>query len=300
MEELFDAHTHLCLSSEDIPKYAFGWITPFLIKSDARASFVAKWLHRIIPFTKKDQLDRLSMLVKQNILSSRQRCEKYFKIFSGANVLLMDLEGSMNAGITIRSYEDQIIEAIQLKKEFNIKIYMFINPDRENMMDLVKKYYNDIDGYKYYPPLCGHIDNHFMNILLDEYPKDNVIIHTTNTSPIYDKNEDKEFCANMAHPSYCIPLINKFKKINFIFAHCGGIQWMIDCVTICSKYKNAYVDISYTFENEDLWKELNHIITLIPKKILFGTDWYMINFNNFLKIKNIDIMLKNNKRIFKL
>lgn len=294
----YDSHTHLCLSDEDIPKYAFGWITPFLMKSDKRANFVAKFLHNIIPFTSKDGLDRLAKILKENRLDSNTRIKEYFQHFDTCNVLLMDLEGTMNAGKTKRSYEDQIIEAINFKKIFDIKIFMFINPNRPNMIELVQKYYEYIDGYKYYPSLTNNIDNLITKSILARYPKKNVIIHTTSTSPIYNRKEHKDFCGDQCHPRYTVPLLTLFPNINFIFAHGGGEEWLMDCVSICSKYKNAYLDISYTFGDKDLHPKLERIFEMIPGKILFGTDSYLIDIDNFLDIKNKEKMMENNYRIF--
>lgn len=298
MMKLFDGHTHLCLSDDDIPKYAFGWITPFLMKSDKRANFVAKFLSNIIPFTSKDGLDRLAKILKENRLDSKTRIKEYFQHFSTCNVLLMDLEGSMNAGKTKRSYEDQIIEAINFKKLFDIKIFLFINPNRPNMIELVEKYYEDIDGYKYYPSLTRNIDNLITRNILTKYPKNNVIIHTTSTSPIYNKKLDKKYCGEQCHPKFTVPLLNLYPNINFIFAHAGGEQWLMDCVSICSKYKNAYIDISYTFGDKKLHPKLERIFEIIPNKILFGTDSYLIDIDNFLDIKNKEKMIENNYRIF--
>lgn len=292
MKELIDDfHTHLTLSDEDIPKYAFGWITPMLMKSDSRARFVAKWLSFL---GTKSGLDRLALILTANRKTSRQRCIEYFKVFSSANSLLMDLEGSMNAGKTKRSYEEQIKEAICLKREFNINIYLFINPDRENMLELVEKYYNDFDGYKYYPPLCGSINNDVVIDILTRFPKKNIIIHTTNTSPIFDRDLEKDMCGDMAHPIHTIHLLSKFPHINFIFAHAGGNKWLTDCASICSKYKNAYLDISYTFGDKDNLNALKWLFRIIPKKILFGSDYYMIDYKEFLKLPYFKEMQENN------
>lgn len=299
---LHDCHTHLTLCDEDIPKYAFGWITPYLLKNDKRANFVAKWLHRFIPFTRKDQLDRLAQLIKENRVSSRERIDSYLRHFQYVNVLLMDLESSMHAGPTKRTYEEQIIESIKLKEEFGnrIFIYMMINPEREDILELIEKYYDKIDGYKYYPPLTGSINNQMMDFILLKYPKDNIIIHTTNTSPIFDRDLDKETCGMFANPLYTLQLARKHVDKNFILAHSGGLNWLNDCVSCCSKANNVHVDISYTFEDEDTWDKLDKIYKIIPDKILFGTDWYMIDYESFTKIPLLDKLIDNNKIIFKI
>lgn len=299
-----DCHTHLVLCDEDIPKYAFGWITPWLMKSNKRAEFTSKWLHRLIPFTRKDCLDRLAQLIKENRISSRERVKQHLSHFEYCNVLLVDLEGSMNAEKTKRSYEDQIIEAIKLKKEFNdrIKIYMMINPYRSNMIELVKKYYDDIDGYKYYPALTGKINEDYtLKTILTNYPKKNVIIHCTPTSPIYDRHSTKEIACEMwCNPIYTTILADSFKNINFILAHAGGKYWLHDCIKYAKNYKNIYLDISYTFEDEDLQKKLKGFMKIIPGKILFGTDWYMIDYQYFTKIDCIEELIENNKKVFEL
>ncbi|MBZ4416950.1 amidohydrolase [Myxococcus sp. RHSTA-1-4] len=57
-------------------------------------------------------------------------------------------------------------------------------------------------------------------------------------------------------------------------------SWIGSIVELCKEYENFYTDISYLDLMEDeKWKLLLHILKTSPwmlKKVMFGTDWYMI------------------------
>jgi hypothetical protein len=57
-------------------------------------------------------------------------------------------------------------------------------------------------------------------------------------------------------------------------------SWLVSIIELCKEYPNFYTDISYLdLMDDEKWKLLLHILQKHPwmlKKIMFGTDWYMI------------------------
>jgi|GEM_PF-3115618 len=111
------------------------------------------------------------------------------------------------------------------------------------------------------------------------------------------------FYENYVHPEAWRPLLKTHPKLRLCLAHFAsdgsfwnwrkGLavttdgqkiaydkSWIVSIIELCQEYENFYTDISYLDLMEDeKWKLLAEILKKHPwmlKKVMFGTDWYMI------------------------
>lgn len=115
------------------------------------------------------------------------------------------------------------------------------------------------------------------------------------TGKVYPYHKNKYFTDIYTDPDNYEYLFLKYPNLKVNLAHFGGfdewkkylqdtvdtsneLNWYEKVKAIIKKYPNAYTDISYTLFEKELIPLLN--ITLmdeeINKKILFGTDYYMV------------------------
>lgn len=292
---IIDSHTHAGLSYRDYPNKIFGVFSKFLLGKKKRVKFAAKFLSAIIP-TDKDFLERYARLLEYSEKSTAERIEDALTYCDKLNALSINLQ-YMGAGDAQRTYEEQMDTLVLMREKYKdrINIFMMLEPQDPNIIRHVIKYERFCKGWKYYPPVSGTINNGMIRHILGKHPKP-IIIHTTDTSPIYNKFFKKKVAQGFAHPKYCIPLIEKFPNVPFIFAHLGGENWQNEVITLCEKYPNVYTDISFTFskDHDTLSKRFHRI----PEKILWGTDNHMTDPEPFLKVPYFKAMQKNNSKLF--
>lgn len=115
------------------------------------------------------------------------------------------------------------------------------------------------------------------------------------TGVIHNANKNKFFTDIYTDPDNYEYLFAKFPNLKVNLAHFGGfdewqlflqnsisdtseVNWYDKVKNVVSKYKNAYTDISYTLFNTELIPLLNMSLQdeSIKNKILFGTDYYMV------------------------
>lgn len=289
-----DIHTHFTLSIKYIPSGVFGFASKWMFKKRSRFNKFTKFLHHLIFWSNKDMFDRVAEIVEQSLLTSEQRLLKILESCDVATTLVMDFY-SMNAGTPECSFEQQLNRAIELKEKYKgrVLIFMMLDPNRPDILRLARNYYERIDGWKYYAPLTGSINKHkVIGVILNEMPLP-IIMHTTNTTPIYNHKFKKKIANELAHPRYAVNLIEKHKNVNFNFAHLGGENWQHEVVTLCKAYPNVYTDISYTFGKD--YEQLELDTREIEHKRLWGTDSPLINTDNFYKVKGTSQMQRNNK-----
>ena len=101
----------------------------------------------------------------------------------------------------------------------------------------------------------------------------------------------KELCSQFTNPLNYERLLIKYPKLRFNLAHFGSEyfwnkylenqndqkNWVNIIITLMTKYKNCYTDLSYTFHNQKFFPILNDMLDNpeINGQILFGTDFYM-------------------------
>lgn len=91
------------------------------------------------------------------------------------------------------------------------------------------------------------------------------------------------------NPKNWIPVLERYNKLYLNLAHFGGYMewnkfikgnsstWVDHIISLVTKYDNVYTDVSYTLFNPDYFDKLGKLINSpIGNKILFGTDFYMV------------------------
>ena len=139
-----------------------------------------------------------------------------------------------------------------------------------------------------------------------------VVIHTGDT--FSDKGRLK-----FAHPLEIDELAYKYPDVVFVIAHFGD-PWIIDAAEVASKNKNVYVDLSgwivgntddvERFKVQEFTMRIREGLVFLDdyKKVLFGTDWPLVGFRDYVEfIKELipkrhreDVFYNNAKRVFKL
>lgn len=110
--------------------------------------------------------------------------------------------------------------------------------------------------------------------------------------------DNKIWCNIFTHPEHYLPVLEKYPDLKLCFAHYGGDKevnrttasdypaylspnWHDLINQYLRTYPNVYTDISYTLSNADALKKIKPLIASeIGHKILFGTDYYMVQQEN--------------------
>ncbi len=148
------------------------------------------------------------------------------------------------------------------------------------------------------------------------------------TGKVFQQHKNKFFTDIYTDPDNYEYLFVKYPNLKLNLAHFGGfdewqkflqssidssgeLNWFEKVKSIIRKYKNAYTDISYTLFEKDLIPLLN--ITLqdptLNSKILFGTDYYMveqetsdkefsINLRSAIGEENFRLIAEQNPKLF--
>lgn len=120
---------------------------------------------------------------------------------------------------------------------------------------------------------------------------------------LHNPGRMRYFYENYVHPEAWRPVLKANPKLRLCLAHFAsdgtiwnwrkGLtvltdgqkipydkSWLVSIIELCKEYENFYTDISYLDLMEDeKWKLLLEIFEKHPwmlKKVMFGTDWYMI------------------------
>lgn len=122
-----------------------------------------------------------------------------------------------------------------------------------------------------------------------------------------------------AHPLEVDELAFLYPDVKFIIAHFGD-PWIMDAAEVASKNENVYVDLSglivgdkndvERFKVEEFTSHIKKGLVYLDNydKVLFGTDWPLVDFNAYLEfIKDLipeaqheKVFYLNAKKLFKI
>ena len=189
------------------------------------------------------------------------------------------------------------------KKHKNIIGVVGINPKKINK-DSIKKTeegikLGSIKGLKIYPGYYyaypyDKVYHKFYKMA--EKHKIPVIIHCGDTYK-------KEALVKYAHPLNVDELAVKFPKVNFIIAHLGN-PWIIDAAEVIYKNDNVYTDLSGLIIGNKISSstktKIKEALDYIDNydKILYGSDWPLVNMKDYIKIIKSIIPKKHHKEVF--
>ena len=289
-----DLHSHLTLSKKDIPKYLFGKFQPLIAKTNKRAKFAAKFLHLLIPFSNKDGLDRLANILEMSIIPAEEKIKKHLEKYDKIVLIATDLHGC-NAGFCIRSYEEQINEILYFKNKYPGRIYMalMIDPNRENIHDIINKYAIFADFFKYYPTISGQIDNLIVNRVCQIYKKP-WIVHCSSKSIIYNHEYDKKIVDLFCNPKFTEQVALKNPSIKFILAHFGSTEYFDNVKKLIIEKDNIFADISFCYPN--MKEKIDKVIEKYPTKVIMGSDSFLQN-DEYKDFYNVNQLYMNNLKM---
>ncbi len=106
------------------------------------------------------------------------------------------------------------------------------------------------------------------------------------------KMDAVELCGQFTHPLNYIPILEKYPNINLCLGHWGSEKaweeyinnpgnldnWFYIIKDMITKYNNLYTDISFTLNDTEYFSVLKVFLQneAIRSKVLFGTDYYMV------------------------
>jgi len=127
-----------------------------------------------------------------------------------------------------------------------------------------------------YRRLCGPLIVNSKNVETDDIPPCCI--------------EDRDFFwENYISPYAWEQVLQRFPNLRLCLAHFGGVEswstppvrpdWLGKLIEMMRLYPNFYVDLSYVIFQDSIKSRFTEIIEdpLVRKKLLFGTDWYLIN-----------------------
>lgn len=309
---IYNTHIHL-LNQKYIPEYFLPLKLVRLLANKKITRKLAKFLNYLNPFSSTDLFNRYSRFMtigaknsQKEIFEQIYNIYEIFALAKGINpdnlrfvVLSMDL-AYIYAGDTEKDFITQLEELSNLSEDpqYNGKIipFMCIDIRRKGILELLQiaiENYN-IQGVKLYPAL-GYYP--FDSKLIDIYEMltelQIPIISHCSKGGIYNKKESQKVCQKFSNPDNYIPILEKFPKLRISLAHMGGEKdvmefvenktsasenWFEKIYNLLHKYDNLFTDISYTLYIKKLYPILKLLLrdSKIRKKILFGSDWYMV------------------------
>jgi len=218
--------------------------------------------------------------------------------------------------------------------------FIHIDPRRPGIFDIfldaVRKGFR---GVKLYPPM-GHRPDDERLTPVYEYCSNfrlPLLVHCGPQSPTHYKGSKKqirklldaagiaytshmkkqELCAQFGHPELYIPILEKYPNMNICFAHWGSEvswrnyienpgardNWFRIIRDMLGKYPNLYTDISFTLNNPEFFSILKVYMNRYPairEKVLFGSDYYMVEVKTTEKKFGFDLRAFLGEEFFKI
>lgn len=120
-----------------------------------------------------------------------------------------------------------------------------------------------------------------------------------------DTNKRKRLCSNFSNPLNFPFILDEFTNVRICLAHFGSEyyweryldfpedkdSWFILIKDMMEKYDNLYSDISYTLNNPEFFPLLKVLLSdpALNKQILFGSDYYMVEYKATERRFGIDL-----------
>ncbi len=313
---MINIHNHY-FRDIDVPKHFFGFMVKSIATSKVGKIIAKKGLKIAARVTNNDSLNRLYKVVDISEMSTMEIFEKqrkYYPLNTRFVAIAVDLS-NINAG-RCRDYELQLEELSELHRVYPETIIPFIHidPRRKGAYDLFLRYMKrGFQGLKIYPAM-GYRPDHPVLRQCYEYCQRKgipVLAHSGEQSPTHFKSSKRrikrmldndeiyysddmnkrELCGQWGHPRLYQGLIEKYKKVNWLFAHMGSetsvrnyltgdrnLRNQYSMIKHLIKYNdNVYTDISYTLHDTFFWSHLK--LTMLDKKksqrYCFGSDYFL-------------------------
>jgi predicted TIM-barrel fold metal-dependent hydrolase len=217
-----------------------------------------------------------------------------------------------------RAYPDNILAFVHLDPR---------RPDMTDILKKCRESWN-FSGIKIYPSI-GYFPYDVRMRPVYEYAEENdlpVISHCSPYNPTFNKGwpyeikamlagskipldldtrNRRRLCSNFANPLNFPFVLDEYKKLRVCLAHFGSEyywnrfldhpedkdSWFIVIKDMMEKYKNLYADVSYTLNNPQFFPLLKVLLSdpNIKEQILFGSDYYMVEYKATERRFGIDL-----------
>ncbi|MCK4662353.1 MAG: amidohydrolase family protein [Bacteroidales bacterium] len=186
----------------------------------------------------------------------------------------------------------------------------------------------DFKGVKLYPPLGYFPYDEDLYPIYDYCQENNIpiIAHCSPYNPVHYKGskkdllkllskskthisikgkKKKELCSHFTHPENYEYVLKDFDKLKICLAHFGSeyywdkyldspsdiTNWFVIIKNMIEKHKNLYTDLSFTLNNKEYFSLLKVLLSnnKIKHKILFGSDYYMVQTKTYERRFGIDL-----------
>jgi predicted TIM-barrel fold metal-dependent hydrolase len=283
---------------------------------------LASFLNKLNPFSDNDIFNRYLNFLNNGLHKSQAEILDNLLGYypSSANFVVLSVDMTyMGAGIPYVSYENQLEElaAIWINPVYSKRIYPFIfaDPRRPNIMEMLKKYIDlGFKGIKIYPamgcfpfddkydpifrlaverniPVLTHCSPYGANtrIRIEDLPEINPVTKEHLTWKKNFKRYDQ-----FGDPDNYRKVLEKYPNLKICFGHFGGFEemnryldaptkadkkksWFHKIKELMAEYQNVYADISFLDVKMKVVPLINIAMTseVHKSRILFGTDFYM-------------------------
>ncbi len=211
---------------------------------------------------------------------------------------MMDMEAYYKHGRCYYDFvTDQLPRMRRLVNAFGGRLLTFVaySPDRPNDLSIVRRALDDADaaGVKFYPPNGYQPDEARHDALYQELVSRDAPIFT-HCTPV--GMEAKPGSGANSNPSYWARVLQQFPALRLCLGHAGGdepwfgrVPWdgsyAAQAVALAASYDNVYLEFGYHEDILDASVRESFIVRLsgllgtnanLAKKIMYGTDWHMI------------------------
>jgi predicted TIM-barrel fold metal-dependent hydrolase len=320
-DEIINCHVHT-FTFRHVPERYLPWrLVRWLLKTKSLKT-LAWILNNLNPLSSNDTFERYLNFLYNGFGKNQEQIlndlMEYYPRSSKFVILSIDME-YIKAGKPGSCFKEQLDELLQIyrKPEFMSRIYPFIfaDPRRANILDMIKKYTGDgFKGIKIYPafgnfpfeecydPIFSYASEKNIPVLTHCSPYGANIHEKISRLPRVNPRTKKELCwvrdmrryDNYGDPDNYKYVLERYPNLKLCFGHFGGPEemerflnarsreeknrsWFYKIKELMGQYPNVYTDISYTSVNMSLSPLLNIILKneKYREKVLYGTDYYL-------------------------
>jgi len=316
MESIYNCHTHI-FTNKNVPEnlLPFGFRSLLCVTET-----LANLSKKLKPDGGYNVFDKVATIGIVGNFRSQLGVFNHLKGFypDGSKFVLISVDMEfMGAGRVAQGFPEQLRQLSDIKKSYRDRVFpfIFVDPRRENITDLVKEYIeeHDFQGIKMNPTYGYYVfDKRLYQIY--KYAATNkvpVISHCARSWAYYKgritddmlihpgtgrrlrRTWNKRFAEHFTHPGNYEYLLRDFPDLKICLAHLGGgdelknykrgeenkrENWSSIIIDYMKRYPNVYTDVSYTMHDPKLFPQLKGILDdrELRSRVLYGSDFYMV------------------------
>lgn len=319
---LYNCHNHI-FTDDHIPNDFYPLKLVPAIRIKPLRFILSGAMKVIVPWTKNDAVHRYTSFIKASYRKSQEanldKLIEYYPPGTKFVILPMDME-HMNAGKVKQGIDQQhmkLAEICSSEKYRDVIIpFAHIDPRSQTPLNRLRKLVEEYNfkGVKIYPTL-GYLpsDKVFMEEIYPFMIDNNIPLMAHCSRGFVNKHGiPKSEAHAYADPDNYKIVMDRYPDLRICLAHFGGSSewkrylgnknttndpsWVSKiCDLLRSDYPNLYTDISYTIFNYEKnipkMKELISKDERISSRVLFGSDFYMVESKKISEPKLLDDLM---------